>query len=208
MGTGMSKILEGLYVGNVRDSNSREQLQKNGITHVISIHDLVNQKKFSHIKYLNLVARDNEAQDLMHFFNETNEFIHEARASNGKVLVHCIMGVSRSVSLCVAYCMSVTNLGWRDCLNAIRQARKIAQPNYGFQKQLAIFQAERLQEARSKLKENYPNFSPNDEDTLQKLLEAHHKWVLTGEEDKNYPLEHDAYKEQLKSDGKNEIDKR
>lgn len=144
----MSKVLEGLYIGNVRDSNSKEQLEKTGITHIIAIHDLINQKKFSHIKYLNLVARDNEAQDLTHFFDETTEFIHQARSSGGKVLVHCIMGVSRSVTLSVAYCMSVTNLGWRDCLNAIRQARKVAQPNFGFQRQLATFQAERLQAVR------------------------------------------------------------
>ncbi len=39
MGNGMDKILPGLYVGSVRDSNDKEQLSSNKITHILTIHD-------------------------------------------------------------------------------------------------------------------------------------------------------------------------
>ena len=40
--------------------------------------------------------------------------------------------------------MTVTNLGWRDTLNAIRGARNCANPNFGFQKQLQEYENESL----------------------------------------------------------------
>ncbi|GCB60305.1 hypothetical protein scyTo_0011112 [Scyliorhinus torazame] len=37
MGTGMSKVLDGLYLGNIRDSQDKDNLVKNGVSHVLSI---------------------------------------------------------------------------------------------------------------------------------------------------------------------------
>jgi atypical dual specificity phosphatase len=39
MGAGMDKILPGLYVGSIKDSKDAEQLSKNNITHIVSIHE-------------------------------------------------------------------------------------------------------------------------------------------------------------------------
>lgn len=44
--------------------------------------------------------------------------------------------------------MSVTDLGWRDSLNAVRGARNCASPNCGFQRQLLEFQHESLFQVR------------------------------------------------------------
>lgn len=55
-----------------------------------------------------------------------------------------LAGVSRSVTVVVAYVMTVTELGWRDSLNAVRGARNCASPNFGFQRQLLEFQHENL----------------------------------------------------------------
>ena len=56
-------------------------------------------------------------------------------------------GMSRSVTLVVAYVMAVTDLGWKEALNAVRGARHSANPNFGFQRQLLTYQEEMLQEA-------------------------------------------------------------
>lgn len=45
-----------------------------------------------------------------------------------------------------AYIMTVTNLGWRDTLNSIRGMRSVANPNYGFQKQLQHYDSVMVQE--------------------------------------------------------------
>ena len=48
-------------------------------------------------------------------------------------------GVSRSTTIVIAYVMTVTDTPWLDAMNAVRGARKITNPNLGFQKQLYGF---------------------------------------------------------------------
>ena len=49
---------------------------------------------------------DKPAEDLLSIFGSTCDLIEEKRAAGKKVLVHCRMGVSRSVTLVMAYRMS------------------------------------------------------------------------------------------------------
>ena len=51
-----------------------------------------------------------------------------------------LAGVSRSVTLVVAYIMTVTGLGWQEALAAVKVARPCAGPNLGFQRQLHEFE--------------------------------------------------------------------
>ncbi|EDL32383.1 dual specificity phosphatase 22, isoform CRA_d [Mus musculus] len=39
MGSGMSQILPGLYIGNFKDARDAEQLSRNKVTHILSVHD-------------------------------------------------------------------------------------------------------------------------------------------------------------------------
>ncbi|KAF4529046.1 hypothetical protein B566_EDAN017342 [Ephemera danica] len=42
-----------------------------------------------------------------------------------------LAGMSRSVTVAVAYIMSVTNLGWKEALKVVRVGRAVANPNLG-----------------------------------------------------------------------------
>jgi len=48
-------------------------------------------------------------------------------------------GVSRSVTLVVAYIMTVTTMNWKEALMAVKGARPFANPNFNFQQQLMLF---------------------------------------------------------------------
>lgn len=72
--------------------------------------------------------------------------------------------MSRSVTVCVAYIMSVTNLNWQEALKVVRSGRQIANPNKGFQGQLQDFELFKLDEERSRLKERYPSLALIDLD--------------------------------------------
>ncbi|RWS18043.1 protein-tyrosine phosphatase-like protein [Dinothrombium tinctorium] len=172
MGNGMNKILPGLYVGSVRDSKDQEQLRLNNITHIIAIHDNARRGQGEEIEYLCILASDKPDQNLSQFFAQCNDFIHQARLQNGNVLIHCLAGVSRSVTIAVAYLMSVTSLNWKDGLKCVRGARAIANPNFGFQKQLQDFEGRRLREERKRLSIKFPNnvFRPEDEKEVRKLI--------------------------------------
>lgn len=62
------------------------------------------------------------------------------------LFLYSLAGVSRSITILIAYLMSVTSLNWKDGLKCVRAARAIANPNLGFQKQLQEFEGRRLRE--------------------------------------------------------------
>lgn len=72
------------------------------------------------------------------------------------ICVFCfsLAGMSRSVTVAVAYIMSTTNLSWKEALKVVRVGRSIANPNVGFQQQLKDFEASRLQEVSVEYKIN------------------------------------------------------
>ncbi|CAH1366993.1 unnamed protein product [Tenebrio molitor] len=155
---GLSKVLPGLYVGNYRDSKDANQLNKHNITHIVAIHDSA-KKIHSDKHYLCVMASDSPDQNLTQYFSLCNDFIHAARLREGNVLIHCLAGMSRSVTVTVAYIMSVTNLNWKEALKVVRAGRAVANPNLGFQKQLQDFEATRLVKERRRLKERYPSLA-------------------------------------------------
>ena len=120
MGNGMNKILPGLYIGNFKDARDAEQLSKNKVTHIPSVHDSA-RPTLEGVKYLCIPAADSPYQNLTRHFKESIKFIHECSLQGEGCLVHCLAGVSRSVTLVVAYIMTVTDFGWEDaCALCVR----------------------------------------------------------------------------------------
>lgn len=76
----------------------------------------------------------------------TTKFIREALSCSQatSVLVHCAEGISRSVSVVAAFLMA--QYGWtpREAVGYVKEKRKIANPNFGFVKQLYEYGREGL----------------------------------------------------------------
>ena len=62
--------------------------------------------------------------------------LDEARHSNGKVLVHCWAGVSRSPSIVIAYLLKHSQLSVLEILKFVQSKRNIVAPNIHFMGQL------------------------------------------------------------------------
>ncbi|XP_063235871.1 dual specificity protein phosphatase 22-B [Bacillus rossius redtenbacheri] len=180
MGNGMNKVLPGLYVGNYRDSKDSLQLERFGITHIVAIHDTA-RRLHSDKHYLCVMASDSPDQNLTQYFPLCNDFIHAARLRGGHVLIHCLAGMSRSVTVAVAYIMSVTTLSWKEALKVVRVGRSVANPNFGFQKQLQEFETCKLAEERKRLRERFPSLalSGDDEDTCRQMLHCYQSLILS-----------------------------
>ncbi|KAB0391117.1 hypothetical protein E2I00_012955, partial [Balaenoptera physalus] len=211
------KILPGLYIGNFKDARDAEQLSKNKVTHILSVHDSArptleaasqpcalfgttrcqvgtrprNPSTLwlpSRYQVFNLTELppcgtsvslaalpDTVGASLMdeirtRHFKESIQFIHECRLRGEGCLVHCLAGVSRSVTLVVAYIMTVTDFGWEDALRTVRAGRSCANPNLGFQRQLQEFEERQVRQFRQWLKEEYGESPLRDAEEARGIL--------------------------------------
>lgn len=99
--------------------------------------------------HLQIDITDEESSDLLLHLPVTNKFIDQAlfpdpekkdsKKHEGAILVHCAQGVSRSVSVIIAYLMFKYNLLYDQALYAVRRKLESAQPNEGFVDQLKAF---------------------------------------------------------------------
>ncbi|CAG09402.1 unnamed protein product [Tetraodon nigroviridis] len=136
--TPVDEVWPNLYIGNVAVAQNRKTLHKLGITHVLnaahSKQGSIGDQSFyeNACVYLGIPAEDSESFDLSQYFRVAVDFIHRVlKNKDGKVLVHCIMGVSRSATLVLAYLMMRQRLSLRDSLRHLTQKRAIY-PNQHF----------------------------------------------------------------------------
>ncbi|KAF9412687.1 hypothetical protein HW555_008895 [Spodoptera exigua] len=141
-GISVDLIDERLYLGNLacaRDYKSLEQLQ---ITHILTI-DVVPLPR-SILEKANLVFHyvklaDVPKEDLISHLPETNNFIKQAIADGGTVLVHCHFGVSRSAAVVISYIMEKYGLCYEEAFTLVKSKRRFVGPNVGFVAQLKLF---------------------------------------------------------------------
>ena len=75
------------------------------------------------------------------FFRALNVIENVRVEGKGKCLIHCYQGVSRSVTLIIAYLMWLENMTYQDALDCVRRTRGIARPNIGFQCQVTLWRS-------------------------------------------------------------------
>ncbi|KAG8524127.1 Dual specificity protein phosphatase 15, partial [Galemys pyrenaicus] len=146
-----------------------DQLGRNKITHIISIHESP-QPLLQDITYLRIPVADTPEVPIKKHFKECINFIHCCRLNGGNCLVHCFAGISRSTTVVTAYVMTVTGLGWRDVLEAIKSSRPIANPNPGFRQQLEEFGWGNSRKLRRLLEERFGESPFRDEEEVRALL--------------------------------------
>ncbi|XP_058976240.1 dual specificity protein phosphatase Mpk3 isoform X3 [Musca domestica] len=136
------EIIPNLFLGNAMHSNDARALQKYNIKYVLNVtKDLPNVFEASGgIQYLQIPITDHYSQDLAMHFPSAIQFIEEARSKNSAVLVHCLAGVSRSVTVTLAYLMRTQALNLNDAFTLVRDRKPDVSPNFHFMQQLHSFE--------------------------------------------------------------------
>lgn len=141
-----------LYLSGYQSAGKPEILKQYQITHVINASGSnCPNKGDSSITYLTLNLNDNIRENIECIFYMCIDFINECKKSNGKVLVHCYKGVSRSVSIVLAYLIYIYGKTVEESLEFIQTYRRRADPNIGFYLQLELFY-KRLNDKNEKIK--------------------------------------------------------
>ncbi|XP_058826572.1 dual specificity protein phosphatase Mpk3 isoform X2 [Topomyia yanbarensis] len=136
------EIMTGLFLGNASHSEDIKSLKKYNIKYILNVTpDLPNVfERDGHIKYLQIPITDHWSQDLAGHFPNAIKFIDEARAKGVGVLVHCLAGVSRSVTVTLAYIMFARTLSLNDAFSLVRARKPDVSPNFHFMEQLDTFE--------------------------------------------------------------------
>jgi len=143
----VSEILPWLFLGGDVVAKSKEKLREKGITHVLNAARTVcdnyheGDSDLEYVSSMNL--SDEVGENIDHFMIQAIADIDRVKEQNGRILVHCHQGISRSATLVIAYLMWLQGMDYKEGFRFVKEKRSIVCPNLGFMAHLAAFE-ERL----------------------------------------------------------------
>ncbi|XP_070542560.1 uncharacterized protein [Ptychodera flava] len=143
---GPTKILPYLFVGSQQDVFDQELMHTIGIEYVLNISKTCPQPQYVQDgHFCRIPVNDNYSEKILPWFDQAIEFIDKVQSSNGKVIVHCLAGVSRSATIAIAYVMKHLRMSSDDAYRYVKDKRPTISPNFNFLGQLLEFE-KRLKE--------------------------------------------------------------
>ncbi|KIJ31817.1 hypothetical protein M422DRAFT_234445 [Sphaerobolus stellatus SS14] len=137
-------LAPGLFLGPCSAASSKPFLTANAITDVLSVGSTPAQK-IDGITYHRLSLTDSPSSSIAKVSDEACRIIDSkkiGKAKEGKILVHCSAGISRSPTLVVAYLMKAHNMSLKAALGRVVRVRPQVSPNAGFLGQLKELEEE------------------------------------------------------------------
>lgn len=132
IGKGISEILPGwLFLGSLRDARDKETLLQYKIKYILNCakeSKPYHQDTFTH---LHVQLSDIETENIKDNFEICFQYLEKARTEQTPILVHCIMGKSRSSSVIIAYLMLSQKWTLFQSYHHVKQKRPLIQPNDG-----------------------------------------------------------------------------
>ena len=129
----MNLIIDNIYVGDVVAASDEEYLKQFNITKVVNCAEEITSD-YKDLKFLELKIYDIEGQSLFPKFEIAYKFIKLNK--KGNILIHCVLGMSRSASLVAFYLMKEKGWDYDTCYKYMKERRPIVDPNPGFVEQL------------------------------------------------------------------------
>ncbi|XP_078410779.1 dual specificity protein phosphatase 18-like [Cetorhinus maximus] len=138
--SGLTQITHSLYLSNAVASHNQSLLQASGVTCMISVMPEVINSTFPGTEYINIPIADSPSSQLSEYFDMVADKIHLVGKLHGRTLLHCVAGVSRSATLCLAYLMKYHHMSLLEAHAWLRACRPIIRPNSGFWRQLIEYE--------------------------------------------------------------------
>ncbi|XP_006894855.1 PREDICTED: dual specificity protein phosphatase 18 [Elephantulus edwardii] len=138
--SGLSRVTSSLYISSAMAANNRHMLSSHQITTVINVSVEVTNTRYEDIQYMQVPVADTPISRLCDFFDPIADHIHSVEMKQGRTLLHCVAGVSRSATLCLAYLMKYHAMSLLDAHLWTKSCRPIIRPNNGFWEQLIHYE--------------------------------------------------------------------
>ncbi|XP_069091758.1 dual specificity protein phosphatase 4 [Pleurodeles waltl] len=141
---GPVEILPFLFLGSAHHAARRDMLDALGITALLNVSSDCPNHFEGHFQYKSIPVEDNHKTDISSWFMEAIEYIDSVKGCQGRVLVHCQAGISRSATICLAYLMMKKRVKLEEAFEFVKQRRSIISPNFSFMGQLLQFESQVL----------------------------------------------------------------
>lgn len=139
--SGPTRILPHLYLGCQRDVLDQEVMRQNAIGFVLNASHTCPQPSFiADAHFLRIPVNDSFCEKILPWLDRSLDFIEKAKASNSRVLVHCLAGISRSATIAIAYIMKRMDLSLDEAYRFVKEKRPTISPNFNFLGQLLDFE--------------------------------------------------------------------
>ena len=129
-----------LYLGSIKDSGyNLEFLTKYKITHIINCAKEIPIIYPKNIKIYHIQLEDDNMKDAKKLIIEGSSILkYLLEDSNKVILVHCFLGISRSVSVIISYLVKYEYHTVNSAIQFIKEKRSFINPFYGFLKEIKV----------------------------------------------------------------------
>lgn len=117
-----------------------ESVRRYGITHIINCTLEIPNLNIPGLESIQIHVEDAPHARLGLYFEKCADKVHQVYMRGGRTLIHCVAGVSRSASLCIAYLMKYQRMTLEQAYYHVKKKRPVIHPNSGFWKQLIEYE--------------------------------------------------------------------
>lgn len=135
------EILPHLYLSCRKAASNKQILKSNSISRILNVTNEASE--YQHLDgftYHQIAVEDKHEVNMLECLPRAFSFIEEAKAANEKVLVHCHAGMSRSVTVVLAYLMKFEGFTLNNAYDFVKQKKSNISPNFSFMEQLVQFE--------------------------------------------------------------------
>ena len=126
----MDKIIDNLYLGDLKSAQDPEWLGRFYITHIVTLDKNLAPMYPKKYTYYTVPILDEPTENIAKHFNSVCTFAKKAiRRDSANVLIHCTTGNSLSVCFVTAYLIKIHDYLLKDALKLIKKIRPKIKPH-------------------------------------------------------------------------------
>jgi hypothetical protein len=120
-------IIDNIYLGSAFNASDKYFLDNNSIGLIINVTPDISNYYDDDIEYFNIKIYDNNLDSIVPFLNGSYSIINNfiRKYPNKKILIHCFMGASRSVSILLYYLIKKYDYTLDKAIRFIKKKREV-----------------------------------------------------------------------------------
>jgi protein-tyrosine phosphatase len=135
----ITPIDNNIYLGNAFNAADYYYLKQFGITGIVNASNEISNYFEDEFKYFKVDIFDINNSSIYKFFDPFIEFVHNTIKNDGKIMIHCFMGSSRSAILVVLYLIHFKSYTMENSIKFITDRRHRVNINITYIEELKTY---------------------------------------------------------------------